>query len=224
MVNCVGISVEKIRATIELSGVTIKTPYVKAFNVDKDRRKLSTSFSATVEIPAFSSFIAGSDIVIYAGLKDAEEKIFTGEVKTVTTQPSFDKAGYYILSISGVDKISDLENNTFSRRLRSDGFSLFVSIDSGPTNRPSRGVSIDKRIWGGKHTVASKTPRLEQIEHSQLTLMPKRGVHKHGNYGRAGSLDDWRQGQAGGLIPHDHQTMNKGGTAWAVYATDSSIV
>lgn len=220
MVSCLGIRNEKIRATIELSGVTVRTPYVKSFSVDQARQRLTTTFSATVEIPVSSSFIAGSDVVIYAGLKDQEEKIFTGVIKTITTQPSFDKAGYFVLSISGVDRLGELEGKTFSRRLKSDGFSVFVSIDSGPANRPSRGVSIDKRIWGGKHTTGSFTPKPESSEHTKLTMMPKRGGNKHGKYGRSGEVGDWRNGQQGGLSVHDHTEMSKGGPAWGTYAAD----
>ena len=203
-----------------MSGVTIRTPYVKSFSVDKTRGRLSTTFSASVEILASSAFVAGSDIVISAGQKGNEQKIFTGMVKSVTTQPSFDKAGYFILSMSGVDKLGDLEGKTFSRRIKSDGFNSFVSIDNGPKNRPSRGVSIDKRVWGGKHTVTSSTPLMNNSEHSKLTKMPKRGGHKHGKYGRAGNLDDYRQGGEGSLDVHDHTTMSKGGPAFGVYAAD----
>jgi len=219
--TCLGIRTEKIRATIELSGVTIKTPYVKAFNVDKARQRLATNFSATVEIPASSSFVAGADIVIYAGERGNEQKIFTGMVKSITTQPSFDKAGYFVLSISGTDKLGDLEGRTFSRRLKSDGFSLFVSIDSGPANRPTRGVSIDKKIWGGQHTMTSFKPDPRGAsEHSKVKKMPKRGANKHGKYARAGKPDDWRQGQGSGLSVHDHSTMDKGGPAFGVYSAD----
>jgi hypothetical protein len=220
MATCLGIRTEKIRATISLSGVEIKTPYVKSFSVDKVRGRLTTSFSATVEIPASSSFVAGSDIIIYAGEKDNEEKIFTGAIKNITTQPSFDKAGYFILTISGVDKMGDLEGRTFSRRLRSDGFSLFVSIDSGPVNRPSRGVSIDKRVRGGSHQVVSSSPRMEEGEHSKLTKMPKRGSHKHGMYGKAGYLSNWANGDGASSGIHDHTDLDRGGPAFGVFSTD----
>lgn len=220
MPTCVGLRTEKIRSTIELSGVTIKTPYVKAFNVEEDREKLANTFSATVEVPVTSSFVPGSDIVIYAGEKDNEEKIFTGEVRSITVQPSFDKAGYFNLSLAGRGKIGELENRTFSRRLRSDGFSLFVSITGGPSNRPTRGVSIDKRIRGGQHQTTSSSPRPTGSEHTKLTKMPKRGGHKHGIYSKAGTLDDWRKGEDTGLTVHDHTAMNKGGPAWAVYSSD----
>jgi hypothetical protein len=220
MATCLGIRTEKIRATIELSGIVIRTPYIKAFNVDKARQKLATTFSATVEISASSSFIAGADIVIYAGEKDNELKIFTGMIETITTQPSFDKAGYYVLSISGTDRLGELEGKTFSRRLKSDGFSSFVSITGGPANRPSRGVSIDKKVSGGKHQVTSNSPKPQDSDHTKITEMPKRGGHKHGPYGRAGGPDDWRQGQDGSLGVHDHSSVNKGGPAFATYSAD----
>lgn len=220
MATCLGIRTEKIRATIDLSNVIIKTPYVKAFNVDKDRQRLATTFSATVEILASSSFIP-ADIVISAGLKDAEQKIFTGMIKSITTSPSFDKAGYFVLSLSGVDRMSELEGRTFSRRLKSDGFSTFVSIDGGSSNRPTRGVSIDKKIWGGQHTYTSPSPSPSMSEHSKVTKMPKRGGNKHGKYGRSGDVEDWRNAQAAGALSvHDHSDMNKGGPSFGVFSSD----
>ena len=219
MATCLGIRTEKIRATIELSGVSIRTPYVKAFSIEEARQRLGVTFSATVEIPASSSFIAGSDIVIYAGLQGAEEKRFTGMVKSISTQPSFDKAGYFVLSISGVTKLGDIEGRTFSRRLKSDGFAMFVSIDSGPANRPSRGVSIDKRVTGGKHTVASSTPKMQDTNHSEISHMPQRGNHKQGLYGKAGSPDPKRD-EGSSPNTHDHTDLSKGGPAFGVYSAD----
>ena len=220
MALCIGIEQEAVRAKIELSGVSILTPYVKAFSIDKARQRLSTSFSCTVEIPASSSFVAGADLIIWAGLKGLETKRFTGMIRTITTQPSFDKAGYFVLSISGVDKMGDLDGATFSRRLRSDGFSAFVSIDGGPSNRPSRGVSVDKRVRGGKHQTTSSTPQMKNGEHGTITKMPKRGSNKHGIYGKAGNLSGWQNGQGSGLGVHSHKDMNSGGPAWGVYSAD----
>ena len=107
MPACVGVQVEKIRATINLNGVVIKTPYVKAFNVDETRGGLGKTFSTTIEIRAGVSFtFGGANIIISAGIKDQEKKIITGIVKSMNVQPSYDKAGYYILSMSGVDALA----------------------------------------------------------------------------------------------------------------------
>ena len=221
MPSCLGITKEKIRARIKLSGLDIRTPYVKAWSTEQTRGKLSTTFSATVEVLAGSSFIAGSDIEIYASVNGVEKQKFSGVIKTIQVQPSFDKAGYYILSLSGANKMSDLEGKTFSRRLRSDGFSLFVSIDSGPENRPSKGFSIDKRIRGGKHTFTSPTPKPNRGEHTELTYMPKRGSGKFGEFAKIGDIGpNDGAGSGSGFIPHAHDSLSSGGPAWGTYSAD----
>lgn len=219
--NCVGIRNEPVRAKIVLSGYTVETPYVKSYSIERGRGKLVATFSASVEVPVTATFVAGSNLEIWAGLKDNLTKRFTGEIRTITTQPHFSKAGYFVINMSGVDAMGVLENKTFSRRLRSDGFSLWVSIDSGPTNRPTRGVSIDKTIRNGSHQVTSSSPKLTSTEHSKLIKMPKRGQNKHGPYKRADGLGSGEtDGSKGNLTIHDHTTMEKGGPAWGTYSAD----
>lgn len=219
--NCVGIRLEKIRATVDLSGYEITTPYVKAFNVSKTRGRIISTFSLTVEVPITATFTLGSDIIIYAGTKGNEKKIFTGIVKRVESQPSFDKPGYFNLNISGTDKMGLMENKTFSRRLRSDGMSMFCGITSGATNKPTRGMSLEKRVRGGSHQFTSPTPKPQSTEHTELTVMPKRGVEKAGPYGKATDIgmSSALKNSQGNWI-HDHTTQSTGGAAFGVYSTD----
>ncbi len=218
--NCVGIRNEPVRARIVLSGFTVDTPYVKSFNIDRARGKVNATFSASVEIPVTATFVAGADIQIWAGLRDNMTKRFTGTIRSITTQPHFNKAGYFIVNMNGVDAMGVLENKTFSRRLRSDGFSLWVSIDSGPANRPTRGVSIDKTISNGHHQFTSSSPRPTSSEHSKLTKMPKRGGNKHGPYKRAEGLGSGETAGSNNFTVHDHTTLEKGGPAFGVFSAD----
>jgi len=222
MATCLNIRVEKLRARINIGGVDIKTPYVKAFNIDETRGRMYKSFSATVEILATTSFVAGADIEIYDTIDGVERKRLTGIIKSITTQPSYDKAGYYILNITGVDRLGELEGRTFSRRLRSDGFSLFVSIEGGPSNRPTRGLSVDKRIRGGSHTYTSSTPKPSNPEHSTLTKMRKRGRQTPNISGRTTDVgqSDHYGSSSSGLSVHDHTTLGKGGPAFGTYSVD----
>jgi hypothetical protein len=219
--TCVGIKLEKIRATVNISGYEVNTPDVKAFSIDKARGRLTASFSLTVEVPVSASFILGSDILIYAGTMDNEKKTFTGIIKRVSVQPCFDKPGYFTFNITGTDKMGVLENKNFSRRLRSDGMSLFCGITSGATNKPTRGFSLEKRVRGGQHQMVSKTPRPQTSEHSELTKMPTRGVEKNGPYGKATDVGmASAQKTASGKVPHTHENMDQLGPAWGVYSTD----
>ena len=219
-INCVGIRNEPVRARIVLSGFTVETPYVKAFSINRTRGKLVATFSASVEIPVTATFVAGADLQIWAWVKGSLTKRFTGSIKSITTQPHFNKAGYFIVNMTGVDAMGVLENKTFSRRLRSDGFSLWVSIDSGSANRPTRGVSIDKTISNGSHQTVGSSPRPTSSEHSKLIKMPKRGGHKHGLYKRAEGLGSGETAGSAGLTVHDHTVMEKGGPAFGVFSAD----
>ena len=218
--NCVGIELEKIRATVVLGGREVKTPFVQSFSVNKSRTRLPTTASVSVELQAGTTFIAGQDIEIRAGLKGKEELIFTGQVQTLIVTPSADKAGYFVINLQAADKMIELENCRFSRRLRSEGFSAFVSIEGGPRNRPNKGFSVDKRIRGGKHQYTSPTPSPSDSEHSKLTKMPKRNSGKHGNYNKTTDPTGSDTGAGQGIGVHDHSTLSKGGPAFGVYSAD----
>jgi len=219
--NCVGIKLEKIRATVDLSGYEINTPYVKAFNISKSRGKIISTFSLSVEVPVTANFVLGSDLIIYAGTKGNEKKIFTGIIKRIESQPSFDKPGYFNLNIAGTDKMGIMENKNFSRRLRSDGMSMFCGITSGAKNKPTRGMSLEKRVRGGSHQFTSKTPKPMSSEHTELTKMPTRGLEKNGPYGKATDIGmASAQKTISGNFIHPHDAMNTGGPAFGTYSAD----
>ena len=218
--NCVGLELEKIRATVVLGGREIKTPFVQSFSINKSRATLHNSASVSVELRAGTTFIAGQDVEIHAGLKDKEKLEFTGQVMTLTVTPSADKAGYYIINLQASDKMIELENCRFSRRLRSDGFSAFVSIDGGPRNRPNKGFSIDKRIRGGKHQYTSATNKPSNATHSKLTKAPKRNAGKHGNYNKVTSPTGSDTSAGASLGVHDHSSLSTGGPSFGVFSAD----
>jgi hypothetical protein len=137
------------------------------------------------------------------------------------SQPSFDKPGYFTLNISGTDRMGLMENKTFSRRLRSDGMSMFCGITSGASNKPTRGMSIEKRVRGGSHQFTSPTPKPQSTEHTELTVMPKRGVEKNGPYGKATDVGmASAQKTASGKWTHTHENLQQGGPAWGTYSAD----
>jgi len=95
---------------------------------------------------------------------------------------------------------------------------LFVSIDSGPANRPSKGMSIDKRVRSGTHTYTSPTPNPSDSEHTKITYMPKRGQGKPGEMSKSTSIGANDSSQQAGLGVHDHSEMDKGGPAFGVFS------
>jgi len=119
----------KIRATISVGGLTVKTPYILSFNVSKQRGSKST-FTASLKVQGSSlSNISDSEVTINAGTDGSERRIFTGYVLSSKPSPCWDDPNYIILNISGADVLYKLENKKFTRR-QIDAVSKWASIDS----------------------------------------------------------------------------------------------
>ena len=124
-----GIDLVPIRATIELGGLTVKTPFIQSFNVRKTRGQLST-FDATLKVnhSQITSSNVGGFVTISAG-SSGQRKIYTGILKKSTVSPCWDDPGYVLLNISGTDVLSHLQGKKYTRRCRATK-STWISIDS----------------------------------------------------------------------------------------------
>jgi hypothetical protein len=124
-----GIEQVKIRARIVVGALTVETPYVLSFNVNKQRGSLS-SFSAKLKVShsTVNGPISGSDIKIYAGSANRLNLIFTGIVENMQITPVFDDPSYVNLNLSGSDVRRLLNGKKFTRRCRSTK-STWVSIE-----------------------------------------------------------------------------------------------
>lgn len=119
----------KIRAKIEIGSLTVETPYILSFNVNKQRGSLS-SFSAKLKVShsTVNGPISGSEIKIYAGSSENMKLIFTGIVENMQITPVFDDPAYVNLNLSGNDVRRLLNGKKFTRRCRSTK-STWVSIE-----------------------------------------------------------------------------------------------
>jgi hypothetical protein len=219
--SCLPISIEQIRARIEINTYVIETPYVKSFNITQTRGSLKNSFSATVEIPGNASLgNLNGNIVIYAGTKQnyLSRKRFTGVINSVQATPSPGKPNYMLLNISGVDIMYKLENKKFSRRIPSEGLGVFVTIEGAKSQRPSGVWSIDKTIRTGRSTFTSPTPDPSQKkEHNTLFK-----TEKNSTVNRSSAEITAEPGKIGGdLGVHSHDSMNTGGPSFGVFAPNS---
>jgi len=107
---------EPIRATVRLGNIEVETPYVLSFNVNKVRNSKST-FSASLKIDAYDlQHISDNTIIILAGTKRKQKKIFTGFILNSTPSPCWDDPKYVILNLSGSDILYRLENERYTRR------------------------------------------------------------------------------------------------------------
>ena len=105
-----------IRATIEMGNTTVKTPYILSFNVTKTRNQKST-FQASVKVKGDKvANIDADDIVIHAGERGNEKKIFTGFILKANPSPCWEDPTYVVLNISGADCLHKLEHEKYTRR------------------------------------------------------------------------------------------------------------
>jgi len=122
------IEMVKIRAKVSIGSLSVETPYILSFNVNKSRGAIST-FSASLKIneSEISNDLSGNSIKISAGENSASTLIFTGMVKKASVAPCWDDPAYVVLNISGEDQLSSLRGKKYTRRCRSTK-SSWVSI------------------------------------------------------------------------------------------------
>jgi hypothetical protein len=105
-----------IRAKVYFGDLLIRTPYVLSFSVSRNRNSIST-FQVSLKIHADEiDGINDNKIIIYAGEKDEEKKIFTGYVKSANPSPCWDDPKYLIFNLSGEDILGRLRDERYTRR------------------------------------------------------------------------------------------------------------
>ena len=112
-----GLEVIHIRASIKFieSGLSVDTPYIKSFNVTRNRGAMST-FTASLKVDTEVIGQIRGQVTIYSGPEGSLNKIFTGYVKTAAPSPCWDDPNYFIVNVSGVDALYKLNNRRFTRR------------------------------------------------------------------------------------------------------------
>lgn len=110
----------KVRAKITVGDLTVETPFIQSFTVNR-RRGQSSTFDASMKVShtEVSSSITGDNVKIFAGEDVAGELIFTGVVRQAKISPCYDDPKYVILSVSGTDTMGLLQGKKFTRRCRS---------------------------------------------------------------------------------------------------------
>ena len=124
------INMVKIRADVVVGSLTVSTPYILSFNVNKVRGQIS-NFSASLKVKHddVSGRIVGDLVKISAGSGSASRGVFSGVVRSANITPCRDDPLFVILNVSGIDVLSRLEGKKYTRRSRSTK-GLWVSIES----------------------------------------------------------------------------------------------
>lgn len=167
MASCANITLEKIRAEMTIGDKIFETPDIKSFNVSKSRSSLAGTFSASIEVPVTQRFATGEQVVIRAGTEGNLQTIFTGEVRSVTVNPAFERADSYVVNLAGADRFSRLEGKNISRRQRTRPAQTFAAITQ-VSPKPQKGISLDKRIGGGGGASSITSPDTNIRENSKL--------------------------------------------------------
>lgn len=108
-----------VRATVVVGGLSVSTPYVVSFNVNRSRGQIST-FSATIKVHyAQLASAVGGPVTITAGPALAQHRIFTGICRSSNVTPCRDDPAYILLTVSGEDILSELKNKKITRRCKS---------------------------------------------------------------------------------------------------------
>lgn len=149
---------EEIRAKISIGTEVWETPDIKSFSVSKSRQSLSASFSASIEVDPDTLTVTGGDIVIQAGLKGQLKRIFTGVIRSVRINPSWENANKVVLDISGNDRLYILDEKKFSRRALHKGLSTWAQITGVARKKPFSKWSWTKKN-ASRHSIAWSSGR-----------------------------------------------------------------
>ncbi len=124
------IDLVKIRSVITVGNLSVETPFVHSFNVQKTRGQIST-FTAQLKVDSdqLSGGNNGGLVTIRAGADGRLNKIYTGILKKSTITPCWDDPGYVMWNISGEDCLSLLNGKKYTRRCRATKHS-WVSINN----------------------------------------------------------------------------------------------
>jgi hypothetical protein len=199
------ITQEKIRATITIGdNIVVRTPYIKSFNVNRQRGQMVSSFSATVEVltsdltgEVSPIATAGQSVTISAGLEGEEKLIFTGDIKNVQINPSWDKPEYFLLNISGADVLSRLEGKRYSRRVQWTSGGMWAKITNIKTARNRKIARGFDKKYIRKIARITSFPDQSIIENSSFVYA--RDVSQIDPYGKIKnpekSVDDRKEGE-----------------------------
>ena len=164
---------QKVRARVELGNITVETPNVVSFSVNRARNQTSANFSASLRIEYTeinsSTELLAETIVIKAGLKNNLKTIFTGKVEKCVVNPVRVDASKVILNLSGKDVLSVLEGQNINRRLKTyrDG--------SSP---PERWASVTGVIKHSTPTIQKFKEKIEDKKPKVTNRKPEFPLYK----------------------------------------------
>ncbi len=164
MVTCANITLEKIRAKVIFGSLEFETPDVQSFSVNRSRSAIAATFSCSIKVPVTTIFPTDQDLVIEAGTLGNLQRLITGNVLSITVNPSFEDAASYIINLSGADRLQELEGKNISRRQRTRGDAIFAAITGVSAKAPQKGMSLELRKQsGGSQRIPNRDTNIREL-------------------------------------------------------------
>lgn len=167
------ITKQRVRAKIKFGNITVETPDVVSFSVNRSRGQISANFSASVRVGYeeidSSTEILAETIVIEAGAIGVGcgtaglKTIFTGTVEKCVVNPIRTDASKVMLNLAGRDFLSILEGQKINRRLKTyrDGSSppeRWGSVTGVIKHNTPVIQKFKEKIYDAKPKVTSRKP------------------------------------------------------------------
>lgn len=122
-----GVTQVPIRASVNIGGGSIETPYVLSFNVHR-RRGAPSTFDASIKVKGdVGGGTPTGGISISAG-SGGLNKIFTGIIKGAKVTPCWDDPSYVVITLTGDDALSLIQGKKYTRRSKGPGAGAFCLI------------------------------------------------------------------------------------------------
>ena len=214
--------VYSVRARVEIGDTILKTPYVKAFSVTRQRGTLWASASITLELPtSFSNTASGDNVKIYAIVDGSSKLLFTGYIETLDITPSMSKYGGVLISMTAYDKLYKLRLLKVNRRIQTSPGDVWCSI-TGVSRKVGESTSsrFEPRKWAVKSVVSSASngdPNYDPLDKKAKEALST--AEKRATNVQVGGED----APPGGLYPgselpaHSHIDWKHGGPAVGVF-------
>ncbi len=204
---------QSVRAIITIGEFEFKTPYVKSFNVTRQRGSIWASATASIEMPKDQpADFAGGGITITVVVDGESKLLFTGYVDKIDVTPSQSRYSSTMVSLTAYDILYRLRNLKVNRRLQLAADKLWCAItglvrrndnlDSNLVKMPTHAVALNVDYLGLYDPLANFSTTSRSLSSEQLP-----GVGE----------SDTTINNKSNIPPHTHESYNQGGPAIGVF-------
>lgn len=205
-------------ATVIVGNYKVSSPYVKSFNITRQRGTLWASASATFELPngLDTRGSLGGDFIIESGGR----RMFTGLVYKADSAPLDPKSkkdhcsearSRLVVSVSGYDRLYALQGQKVTRRAmvvssNDESFCLITGLSGGGPNKTVVAMPAQK----SKFVISHQGPLVDK---SSLGTIDKTELqHSAASLGGVGGGNI-----VSGIPTHAHTSFSEGGPAVGVF-------